>query len=192
MRHGRERRLAAKPKVAGPRKALALVAAFTILGFMSNAALARTDGDHASGSCRKALTGSYLITITDSSGNFVSRAVVNLSRDGNARVIDSNEGGISGVSNPFTSELGSWSCKSGRHVSAAVTVLDFSLPGPVQSVQSIARLDYQISPGKSSGTISGTVDLRFFPLDGDPLTPPLSPPAEFRFNGVVVKPGGPA
>lgn len=139
---------------------------------------------------KKALTGSYLITITDSSGNFASRAVLNLSRDGNAFMIDSNEGGVNGVTNPFTSALGSWSCKSGRHVSAAVTVLDFSLPGPVQNGQGIARLDYQMSPGASSGTVSGTIDLRFFALDGDPLTPPLPPPLEFTFSGVVVKPGG--
>jgi hypothetical protein len=96
------------------------------------------------------------------------------------------------VSNPFTSAEGSWSCKTGRHVSAAVTVLDFSLPGPVQSGQSIARLDYQLSFGTSPGTISGTIDLRFFPLNGDPLTPPLPLPAVFTFSGMVIKPSGPS
>ena len=190
LRDERGSRLDTKRKVAKLRKALASGAALMIFGFMSNAALARTHGDHADGGCG-ALTGSYLITITDNSGNFASREVFNLTDDGNALVIDSNEGGVSGVSNPFTSAQGSWRCKAGHQVSAAVTVLDFSLPGPVQSGQSIARLDYQLSPGTSSGTISGTIDLRFFPLDGDPLTPPLPPPAEFSFSGVVIKPGGP-
>jgi hypothetical protein len=54
--------------------------------------------------------------------------------------------------------------------------------------QSIGRIDYEITFHVVSKTISGTIDLRFFPLTGNPLITPLpAPNASFTFTGVCVK-----
>jgi hypothetical protein len=54
--------------------------------------------------------------------------------------------------------------------------------------QSIGRIDYEITFHVVSKTISGTIDLRFFPLTGNPLITPLpAPNASFTFTGVRVK-----
>jgi hypothetical protein len=60
-------------------------------------------------------------------------------------VVDSNQGGVSGAYNPFTSSQGSWNCQPDNPVSTTALVLEFSLRGPLGSGQSIVRLDYQIN-----------------------------------------------
>lgn len=136
------------------------------------------------------VVGAYLVTVTDSTGNFASRQVLTLSEDGNAFVVNSNQGGLTGAFNPFTSEQGSWNCERSplRSPVATATVLDFSLPGSVAGAQTIARGDYQISFAPLPQTISGSIALRFFPLTGNPLAKPLPPPAStFTFTGFLIK-----
>ncbi|MBV8091822.1 MAG: hypothetical protein JO110_01045 [Acetobacteraceae bacterium] len=171
---------ASPPKLQGMFVRSALVAFFSF-GLMSSPA-------QADSNCRR-LAGPYLVTVTDNSGNLVVRQVLTLSNDGNAFLIDSGQGGVPNSFNPFTSAQGFWSCQFGFPTSATATVLDFSLPGTVPGDQHIGRTDYQIRFAPGSGAISGTLELRFFPLTGDPLVVPLpTPPASsFTFTGEAVK-----
>ncbi|KAF3888936.1 MULTISPECIES: hypothetical protein [Nostocales] len=60
-------------------------------------------------SCRGAVTGTYVTTVTDANGNFASRAVFTLADDGNLFNIDSRVDG-GGLFNPFTNAQGRWKC----------------------------------------------------------------------------------
>lgn len=135
-----------------------------------------------------ALPGTYLVTVSNSDGSFASRQVVTLTEDGNVIVSNSGQGGETGVFNPFTSEQGTWECQSHYPpIQAHAITLDFSLPGSVSGPQQIGRGDYQITFSLTSKTISGTIDLRFFPLTGNPLVSPLPAPAStYTFTGVRV------
>ena len=85
-------------------------------------------------------------------------------------VDDSAEGGVPGVFNPFTTAQGTWECESrSSPIQADATALFFSLPGSVSGGQTIGRIDYEITSHAVSKSISGTIDLRFFPLTGNPL-----------------------
>ncbi|PHM06164.1 hypothetical protein, partial [Nostoc sp. 'Peltigera malacea cyanobiont' DB3992] len=53
--------------------------------------------------CRLNVTGSYLTTIFNSNGTIGSRGVITLTTDGKFFVIDSNQGGVTNVFNPFSS-----------------------------------------------------------------------------------------
>ena len=135
----------------------------------------------ADGGCRR-LVGAYLLTVKDSNGNFASRQVLTLSSDGNAFVVDSGQGGVPNSVNPFTSEQGSWDCQPDFPASATAMLLDFSLPGSVAGGQTIGRADYEISSVPAAKTISGTIELRFFPLTGNPLVTPLLNPPDLSFT----------
>jgi len=134
------------------------------------------------------LPGTYLLTVDNSDGTFASRQFLTLTVEGNAIVDDSAEGGVTGVFNPFTTGKGVWECTSSfPKITADVTTLDFSLPGSVAGPQSIGRDDYELTLSVPSNTVSGAIQLRFFPLSGNPLVTPLPPPAStYTFTGVRV------
>ena len=162
--------------VAGPVFAMALCSALAI-------------GEaHADDACGP-FSGTYLITVLNSDGSFASRQLLTLTQDGNVVVDDSAQGGVTGVFNPFSTAQGTWQCESGfSPIRADATALDFTFPGSVPGGQNIGRTDYEITFHIVSKTISGTSDLRFFPLNGNPLMTPLpSPNASFTFTGVRVK-----
>jgi hypothetical protein len=165
-----------KQGIAGFGKTLVPAAVAALLAFGPMAGTAQAGGCQAS-------AGAWLVTVTDGNGNLASRQVLTLTHDHAAFVVDSNQGGVTGVFNPFTSEQGSWVCKSG---SVTATVLDFSLPGSVSGPQQIARGDYAVTAATAQ-TISGTIDLRFYALTDNPLATPLpAPAASFTFTGSLI------
>jgi hypothetical protein len=68
--------------------------------------------------CRSFVTGTYLTTIVDANGQFASRGVITLTADGNLFVIDSNQGGVEKVFNPFGDTQGAYTCTSNQEISA--------------------------------------------------------------------------
>lgn len=131
------------------------------------------------------LTGSYLIDV-ESGKSLSSRQVLTLTADGNAFVIDSNQGGVTGSFDPFSSEQGSWTCQSADRATA--TVLDFDIPAGSPKGQHLYRADYKITGHPATKTISGTIELRQFPFTANPLKHPLPTPiATFTFTGAAIK-----
>jgi hypothetical protein len=62
-----------------------------------------------------------------------------------------------------------------------------AFPDRYQGEQTIGRDDYKITFHAVSKTISGAIELRFFPLSGNPLVSPLpAPNSTFTFTGVRV------
>jgi hypothetical protein len=124
------------------------------------------DTDLGQASCRDFVAGTYLTTISDSTGNFASRSLITLTTDGNILVADSNQGGVSGVYNPFSAAHGSWKCQKNGDIAA--TALNFNLSGPLPLASnplSIAGEIYHISFNQSTHTLQGTIQLRFFDLN---------------------------
>ena len=142
---------------------------------------------HADSTCG-VLSATYLLTALNSDGSFAARQLITLTEDRNVIVNDSAEGGVPGVFNPFTTAQGTWECESrSSPIQADATALFFSLPGSVSGGQTIGRIDYEITLHAVSKSISGTIDLRFFPLTGNPLATPMpAPNASFTFTGVRV------
>jgi hypothetical protein len=138
--------------------------------------------------CRE-FVGTYLITNFEEDGSIDSRSLITFWKDGNFTFIDSNQGGVSGVFNPFTEAAGSWTCSRNerRERSATMVTLDFTLPGTVNTDQQIARLDFfDVTVNKITGKIQGSAKLRFFPFDSNPLAPPDIIEDPFFFEGERV------
>ncbi|MGH7999003.1 MAG: hypothetical protein ACREPR_06145 [Brasilonema sp.] len=123
------------------------------------------DNDNEQKVCRKSVTGTYLITLKNASGDFTSRSLITLTADGNFVFSDSNQGGISGRFNPFTTGQGTWKCTGKKEVSARA--LDFSFSD--QGGTGIARNDYLATFDPQTHTVTGTINLQFFDLQGNPL-----------------------
>ena len=121
---------------------------------------------------------SYISTVTDSNGNFSSRGVITLHADKTMSVTDSGQGGPAFL---FSSQQGAW--RRGNNGSIIGKTIDFDFP----SVD-VARVDYVIAPGSSSGTIKGTITLTTFPLTGNPLDGGGTVIGTFTFVGQVIKP----
>ncbi len=140
--------------------------------------------------CR-AFVGTYLVTVLGDTGGVNSRSLIVFSADGTFGFINSNQGGIESAFDPFTDAAGSWSCRGkGSKRQAYAVALDFTLPGTLGSEQAIARLDfYDVTVDRWSGTLKGSATLRFFPLDGEPLTPPANTAEPFSFEGRRVSAG---
>jgi hypothetical protein len=118
---------------------------------------------------------SYVTTITDSSGNFASRGVITLHTDHTLSVIDSGQGGPAFL---FSSQLGSWEPNSKGGVAAKTIDFDFPSAG-------IARLDYTIN-SNHDGSVSGTITLTSFPLQGNPLGGGGTVVGTFTFTGQPI------
>ncbi|MEH2269745.1 MAG: hypothetical protein V7K68_15125 [Nostoc sp.] len=136
--------------------------------------------------CSKNVSGSYLTTIFNSDGTIGSRGVITLTEEGNFFVIDSNQGGVTNVFNPFSNGQGAWKCNSKTGVSARS--ITFAFPGSAGSTGSIARSDYQASFNPQTQTVQGTITLRFFNLNANPLLNNVPPVGTFNFSGQQIKP----
>ena len=139
--------------------------------------------------CRE-FVGTYLITNFEEDGSIDSRSLITFWKDGNFTFIDSNQGGVAGVFNPFTEAAGSWTCSrnENREKVATMVTLDFTLPGTVDAPQEIARLDFfDVTVDRNRGTIKGSAKLRFFPFDSNPIGLPGVIEDPFFFEGERVK-----
>lgn len=135
--------------------------------------------------CRQNVTGAYLTTIFNPDGTIGSRGVITLTKDGNFFVIDSNQGGVTNVFNPFSSGQGAWKCNSKTGVSARS--ITFAFPGSAGSTGSIARSDYQATFNPQTQTVQGTITLRFFSLNANPLLNNVPSVGTFNFSGQQIK-----
>ncbi|MEH2158528.1 hypothetical protein [Nostoc sp.] len=135
--------------------------------------------------CRLNVTGAYLTKIFNPDGTIGSRGVITLTADGNFFVIDSNQGGVTNVFNPFSSGQGAWKCNGKTGVSARS--ITFAYPGSAGSTGSIARSDYQASFNPQTQTVEGTITLRFFNLNANPLLNNVPPVGTFNFSGQQIK-----
>jgi hypothetical protein len=77
--------------------------------------------------CAAAEGATYLVTITDAQGAFVSRGVITLHADHTMSVIDSGQGGPTFF---FTNQLGSWKRDGHGHGGLVARTLDFDFPPP--------------------------------------------------------------
>ena len=121
----------------------------------------------ASQACAHLVTGTYLSRIVDAQGNLLSRSILNFHAGGTLLSLDSNQAGIPGQFNPFTSNTGEWAC-TGR-TSLIASILSFTLPGTEVPQPGLARnnFDFRIDP--RTGNLEGSLELIFYPLEGDPL-----------------------
>ncbi|MEH1968559.1 MULTISPECIES: hypothetical protein [unclassified Nostoc] len=135
--------------------------------------------------CRLNVTGSYLTKIFNQDGTIASRGVITLTADGNFFVIDSNQGGVTNVFNPFSNGQGAWKCNGKTGVSARS--ITFAFPGSAGSIGSIGRSDYQASFNPQTQTVEGTITLRLFNLNANPLLNNVPPVGTFNFSGQQIK-----
>ncbi|MFN6497715.1 MAG: hypothetical protein RMX65_011995 [Nostoc sp. DedQUE01] len=135
--------------------------------------------------CRFNVTGAYLTTIFNPDKSVSSRGVITLTADGNFFVTDSNQGGVTNVFNPFTSGQGAWKCNGKTKVSARS--ITFAFPGSA-GAGSIGRADYQATFNPQTQTVQGTITLRLFNLNANPLLNNVSPLGTFNFSGQQIKP----
>jgi hypothetical protein len=131
--------------------------------------------------CSNFVTGTYLTTIT-SNGNFASRGLITLTQEGNFIVGDSNQGGISGLFNPFTTEQGTWACTGGKEITARA--IDFSLSN--NGGTGIARVDYHATFDRATQTVQGTISLHLFDLQSNPLVGNGTDGGTTSFTGQLV------
>jgi hypothetical protein len=121
----------------------------------------------------------YLTTITDAQGAFASRAVITLHGDRTLSAIDSGQGGPAFF---FTSQLGAW--KPDGKGGAVGRTLDFNFPPNAN----VARLDYTFTFSANDTQVTGTITLRSFQLQDDPLDEDGTVLGEFTFSGTLVTP----
>jgi hypothetical protein len=135
---------------------------------------------HAQSNGGQGFSGSYIITVRDSAGNFASRGVITLHKDQTMSVIDS---GLGGPTFFFTSQLGSW--KPDGKGGVVARTIDFDLPPSPD----VARLDHTISFAQDRRHVTGTITLTTFPLEsGNPLDGGGTVVGTFTFAGELIKP----
>ncbi|MBD2446659.1 hypothetical protein H6G76_05660 [Nostoc sp. FACHB-152] len=132
--------------------------------------------------CSRFVTGTYLTTIKDTKGKFASRALITLTKEGNLIVTDSNQGGISGQFDPFTTSQGTWACNGTKAITGRA--LNFSISN--QGGSGIARNDYQATFNQRTQTVEGTIELRLFGLQANPLQGNGQNAGSFSFTGQLV------
>ena len=115
--------------------------------------------------CSSVVAGTYLTTILNADRTLASRGLITLTRDGNIIVGDSNQGGISGVFNAFTTSQGSWVCTGKRSITARS--LNFSIAN--KGGTGIARSNYVATVNPNTKTVRGTITLNLFGLQDNPL-----------------------
>ena len=121
----------------------------------------------------------YLITITDAQGAFASQSVITLHGDRTLAAIDSTQGGPNTF---FSSYLGAW--KPDGKGGAVGRTLNFDFPPHA----AVARTDYTFTFSDNDTQVSGTITVRTFPLQGDPLDGDGTLLGEFTFTGTRVIP----
>lgn len=133
--------------------------------------------------CSKFVAGTYLTTIKDASGKFASRALITLTEEGNLISSDSNQGGVTGQFDPFTTSQGTWACNGKKAITGRA--LNFSLSNKGGS--GIARNDYRATFNPITQTVEGTIELRLFNnLQGNPLQGNGQNGGSFFFTGQQV------
>jgi len=132
--------------------------------------------------CRKFVAGTYLTTIKDANGKFASRALITLTEEGNLITSDSNQGGVSGQFDPFTTSQGTWVCNGNRAITGRA--LNFNLSNKGGS--GIARNDFKASFNPITQTVEGTIELRLFDLKSNPLQGNGQNGGSFFFTGQLV------
>jgi hypothetical protein len=171
------------------RKVCALVAATLILPALAYAQ--NNQGDNHQGDDLFSNNGlSYLITITDpSTGAFVARGVLNFHADHTvSSILSVQEGGQV----QFSSQLGSW--KFGNAGGLVARTIWFAFPNPSAIpvvVARVTRVDYTATFGWNRTTVTGTITIADFPIDGNPsdegeIIPGTT--ATFAFTGTLVTP----
>ncbi|MCC5642322.1 hypothetical protein LC607_05020 [Nostoc sp. CHAB 5824] len=133
-----------------------------------------------SNKCSKLVPGTYLTTILDANGNFASRGVITLTKEGNLFVTDSNQGGVSGAFNPFGDTQGSYRCIEKKAISA--TGINFGFSGN-NGVNDIARSDIKAILNPITQTLQGTITVRSFALKANPLQEEGVLVGTFSFTG---------
>jgi hypothetical protein len=129
---------------------------------------------------------SYLITVTDSNGNFFTRGILTLHADHTMSVVEADSGGPTYY---FTSELGSW--RPDDTGGAIGRALDFDLYGhTVYPDGDVARVDYTMSFQDDSPLrrIVGTETVTIFPLQSNPLGGGGTTLGTFNFTGQLITP----
>jgi hypothetical protein len=145
-----------------------------------NLVAAQSDARAASRGCRSLVTGSYLTTIVDANGELASRGVITLTADGNIFVIDSNQGGVAGVFNPFGDTQGAYTCASNQEIRAVG--INFGFSGP-DGVNDIARSDISATFDPKAQTTQGTITVRSYALSANPLAEQGSVVGTFPLTG---------
>jgi hypothetical protein len=149
-----------------------LIAALGCVALLSSPnAIAEHEGPHGGAT--------YLTTVTDSSGNFITRTVLTLHADHTMSVVAADQGGPTSF---FTSQLGSWK-PDGRGGVVAKT-LDFDYPPNAD----VVRIDYTITFDPDRDRATGTETLTAFPLQGNPLDGGGTVLTTATFTGELVKP----
>jgi hypothetical protein len=121
----------------------------------------------------------YVTTVKDSSGNFVTRTVLTVHADHTMSVVAADQGGPTSF---FTSQLGSW--KPDGKGGVVGKTLDFDYPPNAD----VVRIDYTISFDSDHDQVTGTETLTSFPLQGNPLDGGGTSLGTFTFTGELVKP----
>lgn len=170
------------------RKAFAVftictLSALTIPDVLSSRKVeAQTQTNTSNTDCRNSVTGTYLITISQN-GSVASRSLITLDGSGNFFAVDANQSGVPGAFNAFSDSQGAWKCTGNRQITA--TTLNFSYPGD-EGPASIGRSDYQVTFNPKSRRVQGTVTLRFFALNANPLKDNAPVAGTFTFTGQPV------
>jgi hypothetical protein len=92
--------------------------------------------------------------------------------------------GLEDVCNPFTDAQGSWQCTGTQTFTG--TSLNFTLAGPANTDIGIARLDFRATVDKETDAVKGTMKLRFFSIDANPLRDKVPLFATFSFEGQQI------
>ncbi len=150
-----------------------------LIGVTSLASASDFDRNAAQSSCPKALSGTYLTTILNPDSTVASRSLVTLIEDGNIIVGDSNQGGIVGQYDAFTTSQGSWVCKGKQSITARL--LNFSTTN--QGGTSIARTDYVATFNPKTKALGGSITLSYFGLTDNPLNGVGTTGGSFTFSG---------
>ncbi|MEH2381952.1 MAG: hypothetical protein V7K27_24185 [Nostoc sp.] len=137
-----------------------------------------------SNKCSSFVTGTYLTTIFDAKGQLASRGVITLTPDGNFFVIDSNQGGVKEAFNPFGDTQGAYTCTGNQDISA--TGINFGFSGP-DGANDIARSDIRATFHRLTQAVKGTITVRSFALNANPLEEKGSVVGTFPFTGQRVK-----
>jgi hypothetical protein len=121
----------------------------------------------------------FLTTVKDSSGNFITRTVLTLHADHTMSVVAADQGGPTSF---FTSQLGSW--KPDGKGGVVAKTLDFDYPPHAD----VVRIDYTITFDRDHDRATGTETLTAFPLEGNPLDGGGTVLTTATFTGELVKP----
>jgi hypothetical protein len=127
---------------------------------------------------------SYLTTVTDSNGNFVTRTVITLHADQTMCVVDADSGGPNYF---FTGELGSWKPNGKGGALGRTLDFDFFVGHPAYPNGDVARVDYTIS-FQNDGGIVGTHTVTTFPLQDNPLGDGGTTLVTSNFTGQLITP----